>query len=280
MNIPDWLKDVTNDKKPAVVKKAMFNEEAYKALLAKASEGKFDESKTQALGEITELLKVVDNAVESLSNGLTKKAAPLMPPASMPAPAKKKKNVLPPKIKEPETSKWKEIKFNKRTGTWQVVVTQRHVRNFLSENEAIDFTKKASLVEKKASKASLLLGLICALSGCASTKELSRADVEREWAQVMQRAEQEIALGQFIEQLDLPTNDDGIKEELDMLFSGTLGEEVSLDEAKSGKDLEKEAKRIYCAFEKEDGKHCGKRLEKGRTHYCKLHEETWPKDDK
>jgi hypothetical protein len=51
---------------------------------------------------------------------------------------------LPPKMKEPETTKWKEIRFNKRTGTWQVVVTIRHTRNFLSEDEAVDFTKKAS----------------------------------------------------------------------------------------------------------------------------------------
>lgn len=72
--------------------------------------------------------------------------APEVPPKTLDL-GKGSKGKVPAKIKQPETTKWKEIRFNKRTGTWQVIVTIRHSRNFLSENDAVEFTKKANLQE-------------------------------------------------------------------------------------------------------------------------------------
>jgi len=144
MKIPNWITKVADlgeePKAPEATETNQLNLEAYEQLLAKKTEGTLKDEEVSALKEIEELLKVAITAAEQLAGVKKEAATPMFP--------KQKKDVLPPKIKEPETTKWKEIRFNKRTGTWQVVITTRHVRNFLTENEAIDFTKKASLATK------------------------------------------------------------------------------------------------------------------------------------
>jgi len=175
MGIPHWITKAANeagDEKGASVN---FMDETYKKLLDQYKGGKLDEWASQVVEEV-ELLRDVMNAAISQVNqkmtGVAKTAAPekpkgppastkegpldfgderlkeeMTPPAEAPTgplsktPTKK----LLPKMKEPETTKWKEIRFNKRTGTWQTVVTIRHTRNFLSEDEAVEFTKRAGL---------------------------------------------------------------------------------------------------------------------------------------
>jgi len=46
-----------------------------------------------------------------------------------------------PNREEPESTKWKEIRFNKKDGKWQIVTTTRVVRNYNSEDEALDAAK-------------------------------------------------------------------------------------------------------------------------------------------
>lgn len=145
MKISNWITKVANldEATPEVTKTPETNSlnlAAYEQLLKKKADGTLKDEDASTLNEIEELLKVAIKAAEQLVGVKKEAATPMFP--------KQQRDVLPPKIKEPETTKWKEIRFNKRTGTWQVVITTRHVRNFLTENEAIDFTKKASLNAK------------------------------------------------------------------------------------------------------------------------------------
>lgn len=173
MSIPNWLKATIKES----IEKASVNFSdatgTYEGLLELYSKGQLDEKAAQAVEEIQSLLNLIEDATGKLDRevaGLKKIAAPPATapisygdanvdkllkesPPMVPSPVDELKEEpkkaiprgkLPPKIKQPETTKWKEIRFNKRTGTWQVVVTIRHTRNFLTENEAVDFTKKAS----------------------------------------------------------------------------------------------------------------------------------------
>lgn len=157
MAIPQWLNKVAEDHKDAPVD---FSDGTYAKLLDMYKQGKLDEWASGVVEEVEQLRDVMNSAIAQVSTKLelTKTAAPAAKPAKdLPFEIgderlKEEKNPgeagvrrLPPKMKEPETTKWKEIRFNKRTGTWQVVVTIRHTRNFMSENEAVDFTKKAEL---------------------------------------------------------------------------------------------------------------------------------------
>lgn len=168
MGIPEWL---TRTAKESIEKTSVkFSDETFSRLLDKYQKGLLDAAASSAVEEILSLLGVIDNAVAKLDqnvSGLNKAAktesltgddridklleetpankAPepkpeAMPDAKTPAP----KGKIPAKIKQPETTKWKEIRFNKRTGTWQTVVTVRHSRNFLTEEEAVEFTKFAN----------------------------------------------------------------------------------------------------------------------------------------
>lgn len=168
MPIPEWLTKVAAEAKDSSVD---FMDARYADLLNKLKEGKLDDTTASAVDEIEQLRGVINQAVSKLTGTMHKEAkTPLKtsptdddysPEAMKLTPDEEKVNKLiadspevadkpkpgklPAKIKQPETTKWKEIRFNKRTGTWQVVVTIRHTRNFLSENEAVDFTKKASM---------------------------------------------------------------------------------------------------------------------------------------
>jgi hypothetical protein len=168
MAIPKWITATVNevDKSTSVD----FMDDTYKKLLDMYKGGKLDDWASQVIEELECLRDVMNTAVsqvnQKLEGGVDKTAAPAskaeapfefgderlkeeMTPkkedTALPASPSRK---LPPKIKEPETTKWKEIRFNKRTGTWQTVITIRHTRNFMTEAEAIDFTKKAGLNEK------------------------------------------------------------------------------------------------------------------------------------
>jgi len=141
-----------------------FHDEAYEELRKKATDGQLSDEVATAVSEIEFLLDTAKVATARILDKMeTKEGATKGIPASPAAVEKDLKAVPPPlpsgkdptkipgKIKEPETTKWKEIRFNKRTGTWQVVITTRHTRNFATEDEAIDFTRKASL-KKEAGK--------------------------------------------------------------------------------------------------------------------------------
>lgn len=176
MAIPEWINKTVNDSLEKN-SKVNFSDETHSKLLAAVET--LPEADKETLEQISQLLGVINVAVGELGKkylgDIKKEAAPRVPPAAVkvspppPLPAAKLQDAdlgmgsgisepqkpmmskpkgpgkLPAKIKEPETTKWNEIRFNKRTGTWQVVITVRHTRNFLSENEAVDFTKKASL---------------------------------------------------------------------------------------------------------------------------------------
>jgi hypothetical protein len=181
MAIPQWLTKTASEVKDATPN---LSSPTWDEIVEQYKAGKLNPWSVQVVEEVLALLGVVDTAIaalqkqkdqpESLDKPMDKKAAPTKekekakPADDAPfdfgddrlkeemTPEKEDKDVLPgsvnrklpPKMKEPETTKWKEIRFNKRTGTWQVVVTIRHTRNFLSEDEAVDFTKKASQNEK------------------------------------------------------------------------------------------------------------------------------------
>ena len=169
MSIPEWINKVAADN--SLEKDSKFSDEIYTSLLKNEN---LNEEQRETLDEISTLLDVCDVATkklhENISGTIRKEAAPKLPPAASKAPEtitdedlgmtpdvaealhKPKDDIpkipgakIPPKVKQPETTKWKEIRFNKRTGTWQTVVTIRHTRNFLTEDEAVDFTKKAGL---------------------------------------------------------------------------------------------------------------------------------------
>jgi hypothetical protein len=161
MSIAPWIKKTAEEAehKEAPVD---FSDHYYAKLVDMYKQGKLDSWASQIVEEVEQLRDVMNSAISQVSCklGLTKiAAAPVkdMPfelgderLKEVPTPKKLDKGEqparrLPPKMKEPETTKWKEIRFNKRTGTWQTVVTIRHTRNFLSENEAVEFTKKAEL---------------------------------------------------------------------------------------------------------------------------------------
>ena len=175
MGIPNWVRTAL---KESIEKTSVEFSDAtgtLDQLLDLYARGQLDEKSAAAVEEIKTLLNLVENATEKLGktvgglskiakdepisfgdknvDNLLKESPPMVPsPAETAAPAlapgKDKapsKGKLPAKIKQPETTKWKEIRFNKRTGTWQVIVTIRHSRNFLTENDAVDFTKKASV---------------------------------------------------------------------------------------------------------------------------------------
>lgn len=160
MPISEWLLKVAAESKDGSVD---FMDERYADLLNRLKEGKLDDTTASVVNEIEQLRGVINAAVSKLTGTLHKEAkAPAAEPTLTPdelqaqdliadapeVPPKETKpstGKIPAKIKQPETTKWKEIRFNKRTGTWQVIVTIRHSRNFLSENDAVDFTKKASM---------------------------------------------------------------------------------------------------------------------------------------
>lgn len=160
MAIPQWIKKTAEeaDKHDSI----NFADGTYNKLIDMYKSGALDEWASQIVEEVECLRSVMNNAVSEVSRklGLVKTAAPAAPAApkegpldfgderlkEVPAPGATSPNrKMSPKMKEPETTKWKEIRFNKRTGTWQTVVTIRHVRNFMTEDEAVDFTKKAGL---------------------------------------------------------------------------------------------------------------------------------------
>jgi len=181
MAIPSWLQktaseveEVKDEKGPSV----NFMDDTYKKLLDMYKGGKLDDWASQIMEEVECLRDVMNTAISQVNQKLepmAKTAAPKTKEKPFDfgdarlkedvTPREEKEDAeeaeedgddektilpgtvnrkLPPKMKEPETTKWKEIRFNKRTGTWQVVVTIRHTRNFLSEDEAVDFTKQAS----------------------------------------------------------------------------------------------------------------------------------------
>jgi hypothetical protein len=173
MAIPQWITKTANEVSDAA---SNVTSSTWEHILELQKAGKLPEHLAQAAEEIQSLLTLIDHAVVEIDKGMGEK-----PMTKMAAPATKEKpkekegpldfgderllekgpeedddeeekptlpgtvnRKLPPKMKEPETTKWKEIRFNKRTGTWQTVITIRHTRNFLSEDEAVEFTKKAS----------------------------------------------------------------------------------------------------------------------------------------
>lgn len=167
MAIPQWVKKVAEEAHKDTVN---FTDSTYDKLVDMYKSGKLDDWASQVVEEVEQLRDVMNTAISQVSNKLLlKEAAPKtalktapmkeLPfdigdnrlkeipdvPLKLNTPETGTNRKLPPKMKQPETTKWKEIRFNKRTGTWQVVVTIRHTRNFMSENEAVDFTKKAEL---------------------------------------------------------------------------------------------------------------------------------------
>jgi len=162
MKIPSWISKVASESEEEKTK-VNLQDPIYSELKEKVGE---DEDKLTALSEIDFLVNFANYAISQLAvqMGLIKEAAskqmpslPKLPPEMSVPEAREKITEVPPslpgdkggklpgKIREPETTKWKEIRFNKRTGTWQTVVTTRHTRNFATENEAVEFTKKAEL---------------------------------------------------------------------------------------------------------------------------------------
>lgn len=168
MSIPQWISKTAEEAvEPKVTDDAKlpvnFQDKAYDQLLEMYSNGTLDEEASQIIEEVEFLRDVMNVAISNvkrkvLDKDVLKKEAkdapvldfskstenvpPAMPSGRLP---KSLPQRLSPKLKDPETTKWKEIRFNKRTGTWQAVVTTRSVKNFTIENEAIDFIKKANI---------------------------------------------------------------------------------------------------------------------------------------
>lgn len=175
MAIPQWITKAANDVKDTA---SNITSSTWEHILELQKAGKLPEHFAQAAEEIQSLLTLIDHAVGEIDKGVKEKPVEKQM-AKIAAPTKEKpkgkegpldfgderlleegpkdedveekttlpgavNRKLPPKMKEPETTKWKEIRFNKRTGTWQTVITIRHTRNFLSEDEAVEFTKQAS----------------------------------------------------------------------------------------------------------------------------------------
>ena len=166
MSIPKWLTKTAVEE----VEKSSgvnFSDPAYEKLLGLYNEGKLNEEDALRVEQLEYLRDIMNHTVSKMSISKEAKESPatlpekkppqepkveksipeVPPPFSSGRPIEKSK--LPPRVKEPETTKWKEIRFNKRTGTWQCVVTTRLTRNFLSENEAVEFTKKANLSQSE-----------------------------------------------------------------------------------------------------------------------------------
>ena len=174
MAIPQWITKTANEVKDAA---SNVTSPAWEGLVEKYKAGTLDQWGTQVVEEVLSLLGVIDSAITELEKKVGEKPA-MAKIALAETPDKKKskekegpfdfgderlvekgpeeveedKEVLPgavnrklpPKMKEPDTTKWQEIRFNKRTGTWQTVITIRHTRNFMTKDEAVEFTKKAS----------------------------------------------------------------------------------------------------------------------------------------
>ncbi len=160
MSIPKWLAKAAEECTEKL--NVNFSDPIYEKFLGLYNEGKLDEGAERVVEEIEYLRDVMNHAVAKLSlNKEAKEGAPadelsepvksdktdklLEVPPTPPSGKPVERKMLPGRVKEPETTKWKEIRFNKRTGTWQCVITTRMTRNFLSENEAVEFTKKANL---------------------------------------------------------------------------------------------------------------------------------------
>ena len=154
MGIPHWIAKTA--KEDGESPNVNFSDSTYDKLLGLYNEGKLDNATAQIVEEVEYLRDVMNHTVSQIKDkmAISKEAAPapekpmapakeVPPPSPSGAPLSKTK--LEPRLKEPETTKWKEIRFNKRTGTWQCVITTRLTRNFLSEDAAVEFTKKASL---------------------------------------------------------------------------------------------------------------------------------------
>lgn len=160
MRIPSWiLKTAEKDDTPAI----SFSDPAYDELFSKYKSGSLDDEAADAVEQIEYLRDVMNVAVSKLLKGNSKEAATKelpkdTPAADLPTPPARKE-VPPPapsgatlparendkkkeKVPEPEATKWKEIRYNKRDGKWEAIVTTRSVRHFNTEDEAIDFTKK------------------------------------------------------------------------------------------------------------------------------------------
>lgn len=182
MAIPSWISKAAEELDKGKDALVNFSDHTYDKLVELYKGGKLDETSSALVEEMEELRGVLNHAVAQASEqilSIKKEAAPAAPPKPKgkgedapfdfgderlkeemtPAPASPKGETpgkLPARIKQPETTKWKEIRFNKRTGTWQVVVTIRHTRNFSTENEAVEFTKKAEMsgdnIEKSSEK--------------------------------------------------------------------------------------------------------------------------------
>jgi len=143
MGIPNWIIKVADTKVDN-----LFPEDEYKNLLQKYDQGNLSGEEADALEEIAYLLHIIKTAVSKLVSPIKEAAAPestpskeVVPPATLPKVLPDRK-VLPGKTPEPSSTKWKEIRYNKRDGKWQIITSIRTVRNFNSEEEALEFGKK------------------------------------------------------------------------------------------------------------------------------------------
>jgi len=158
MKIANWIFKAAADESRE--QSINLTDAAYEDLLTQYHEGKLDDVDADTLEEIEFLRDLINVAATKLIRGTTKEAAPKPLPNKKPGdetvmrtvekvppplpsgatfPERKK---LPGKSPEPEATKWKEIRFNKREGKWQVIVSLRTVRNFNTEEEALDYAKK------------------------------------------------------------------------------------------------------------------------------------------
>ncbi len=165
--IPEWIVSTAEAEGVDVsgYKNINLNDPVFQQLNDQYRKGSLSENDADAFEEIEYLRDVINVAVAKLSERMTspeKEAAtktlpdtdkidevPDLPEekAEVPPPLpsgkdtpERKKTIIPGKG-EPDTTKWKEVRFNKRAGKWQAVVTTRVVRNYDSEVAALDAAK-------------------------------------------------------------------------------------------------------------------------------------------
>jgi len=135
MSIANWIFKVADESVEEI-----FPEKDYKDLLSKYKKGELKEVEASAVEEITYLLQIINSVIPKLINSKIEAAETLRD--SLPAEKLPERKILPGKQPEPSSTKWKEIRFNKKDSKWQVISNVRTVRNFNSEEEALEFAKK------------------------------------------------------------------------------------------------------------------------------------------
>ena len=151
--ISEWILKTAEEAEKSVVD---LSDPKYKELCEKYEKDQLTAKEAGAFEEIEYLRDLVNVVATKILNGLCTDKEAAKPPS--PEPSKKevpppmasgkemaqKPKVLPamPGNTEPQVTRWKEVRFNKKDGKWQTVLSERTVNNFNTEDEALEFLGK------------------------------------------------------------------------------------------------------------------------------------------